>query len=72
MKKKCEHISVQDAVSCRKCNPRLLSLKDYVLCIDNRINPRRTNAKRLASLAAQEASWAAARAEREDGESEER
>jgi len=53
MKKKCEHISVQDAVSCRKCNPRQLSLKQYTICLERGFNPRRPNAKRLASLVAQ-------------------
>jgi hypothetical protein len=67
----CQHISVQDAVSCRKCNPRRLSLRQYVLCIDNGINPHRPNAKRLARLVAQQIEWDAARAaEREEWERE--
>jgi hypothetical protein len=63
MRKQCEHISMQDAVSCARCNPRRLSMREYIACGDFGINPRRPNKRALARAVAKMAAEAALRRE---------
>jgi DNA-directed RNA polymerase subunit RPC12/RpoP len=59
MRKPCDHISMQDAVSCARCNPRRLSMREYVACGEYGLNPRRPNRRALARAVAQMAAEAA-------------
>jgi hypothetical protein len=59
MRKPCDHVSVQDAVSCARCNPRRLSFHEYLACGEYGLNPRRPNMRKLARAVNQIAAEAA-------------
>jgi hypothetical protein len=35
------HLNLQDALSCDKCNPRGLTEREFVACLANEIDPRK-------------------------------
>jgi predicted house-cleaning noncanonical NTP pyrophosphatase (MazG superfamily) len=51
MRKQCNHASLQEAISCRYCNPKRLSPKEYCAVLDAKVDPRHVELKLARILA---------------------